>query len=326
MKQRSRERITEKENPAAASLDILGTTQILRLMSREDQKVALAVRKAIPQIARAVDLAAKALAEGGRLVYAGAGSSGRLGVLDAAECLPTFGSKKVLAIMPGGYKTLFRAIEGAEDHRDLARRDLERIRLNRNDVVAGLSASGRTPYTLEALRYASRVGAKTISVTSNPDAPLARLVNVPIVVVVGPEVIAGSTRLKAGTAEKLVLNMLSTATMVRLGRVLGGWMIHIRLTNQKLWERGLSILMKATGTNQRTAGRALARSGRNLPAALLMLWKKIPPQEALRLLAEEANTAQVLREAWEQHPGARHSPAPRRKTRPKSTPRGKSYG
>jgi len=323
MKQRSHERITETENPGAPFLDTLPTSEILHLMSREDQTVALAVRKAIPQIARAVDLTAKALAEGGRLVYIGAGTSGRLGVLDAAECLPTFGSKNVLAIMPGGPHAVFRAVESAEDNRDLARRDLQRVRLNRNDLVAGLSASGYTPYTLEALRYAKSLGAKTIAVTSNPDAPLGRLANVPIVVVVGPEVLAGSTRLKAGTAEKLVLNMLSTATMVRLGRVLGGWMIHVQLTNQKLWERGLSILIKATGADKRTAKRVLTASGGNLPAAMLMIWRTIPKKEALRLLDAQVNTAKLLREAWKEHPRAARSQTPRRRTLPRAKPRSK---
>ncbi|HVA01421.1 MAG TPA: N-acetylmuramic acid 6-phosphate etherase [Terriglobia bacterium] len=321
MKQRSQEHITEKENPAAAFLDALPTNEILHLMNNEDQKVALAVRKAIPQIARAVELAAEALAGGGRLVYVGAGTSGRLGVLDAAECLPTFGSKDVLAIMPGGRKAMFQAVEGAEDNRDQARQDLQRLGLNSDDVLVGLSASGRTPYTLEAVRFARRLRADTIGITSNPAAPLRRLADIPIVVAVGPEVIAGSTRLKAGTAEKLVLNMLSTATMVRLGRVLAGWMTHVQFKNQKLWERGRSILVKATGTNNRTAGLVLTTTGGNLPVALLMLWRNISEKEALGLLAEQPNPARVLREAWEQHLRAGRFPAPRRRTQYRSTPR-----
>ncbi len=322
MQQRSRDRITEKEHPASAFLDTLSTSQILRLMNREDQKVAHAVCKAIPQIARAVDIAAKALARGGRLVYVGAGTSGRLGVLDAAECLPTFGTKNILAIMPGGRKAMFRAVEGAEDDRDRARHDLQLVGLNSRDVLAGLSASGSTPYTLEAVRYARRLRAKTIGITSNPEAPLGRLADIPIVVVVGPEVIAGSTRLKAGTAEKLVLNMISTATMVRLGRVLAGWMTHVQLKNRKLVERGRSILVKATGAGQRTAGRILAASGGNLPVALLMLWKDISEEEAHRLLGEGASPASVLRQAWKQRlrasrflrrrSGAERSSTPRR--------------
>ncbi|HUZ47634.1 MAG TPA: N-acetylmuramic acid 6-phosphate etherase [Terriglobia bacterium] len=319
MKQPRKERITEAENPATALLDTLPTSKILRLMNREDQTVALAVRKAIPQITRAVELAAKALAEGGRLIYVGAGTSGRLGVLDAAECIPTFGSRDVIALMPGGRKTVFQAVEDAEDNRDLARQDLKRIKLTRKDVVAGLAASGRTPYTLEALRSAKRLGAKTIGVTSNPGTPLEQLADVPIVVVVGPEVVAGSTRLKAGTAEKLVLNMLSTATMIRLGRVLGGWMIHVQLTNQKLWERGRSILSKATGADKRTARRILTASGGNLPAAMLMFWRGIPKEEALRLLGEGANTAKVLRKAWKEHLSPAGSRTPRRKTQPRGS-------
>lgn len=321
MKQQSYERITEAVNPAAAFLDALPTVEILRLMNNEDQKVALAVRKAIPQIARAVDLAAEALTDGGRLVYVGAGTSGRLGVLDAAECLPTFGSKDVLAIMPGGRKAMFKAVEGAEDDRKLAREDLQRLGLNSDDVLVGLSASGRTPYTLEAVRYARRLRADTVGITSNPAAPLRRLVDVPILVRVGPEVIAGSTRLKAGTAEKLVLNMLSTATMVRLGRVLAGWMTHVQLKNQKLWERGRSILVKATGTTPRKAGLILATTGGNLPVALLMLWNNFSEREALRLLSEQPNPARVLREAWERRLSSGSSQAPRRGTQQRTKSR-----
>jgi N-acetylmuramic acid 6-phosphate etherase len=321
MRQRSHERITEKENPASAFLDTLSTNEILRLMNREDQKVAHAVRKAIPQIARAVDLAAKGLAGGGRLVYIGAGTSGRLGILDAAECVPTFGSENVLAIMPGGPRAMFHAVEGAEDDRDRARQDLRQVGLNRHDVLTGLSASGRTPYTLAAVRYAKRLGVKTIGITSNPEAPLPRLADAPIVVVVGPEVIAGSTRLKAGTAEKLVLNMLSTATMVRLGRVLGGWMTHVQLKNQKLQERGRLILVNATGADKQAAGRALTASRGNLPVALLMLWRNMSEKEAHRLLDGQTNPARVLREAWGQHLRAGRPQAPRRMTQSRSTPR-----
>ncbi len=323
MKKQQPIRVTETENPAASMLDTFPTGKILRLMNQEDRKVAPAVRKAIPQITRAVELAAQALAQGGRLIYAGAGTSGRLGVLDAAECIPTFGSRDVIAIMPGGSKTMFQAVEDAEDNRELARRDLRRIKLTRNDVVVGLAASGRTPYTLEALRWARSLGAKTLCVTSNPDSPLERLADVAIVVVVGPEVVAGSTRLKAGTAEKLVLNMLSTATMIRLGRVLGGWMIHVQLTNQKLWERGRSILIKATGADRRKAQRLLTATGGNLPAAMLMFWRGIPNQEALRLLSEEANTAQLLRQAWKEHRKSQGAPTPRRSAPGKSTSRRK---
>lgn len=266
-------------------------------MNREDQKVATAVKKAIPQISRAVDLAAGALAIGGRLIYLGAGTSGRLGVLDAAECRPTFGTDRVLAVLAGGPKAIFKAGEGVEDDRASARRDLQRIGLDQKDVLVGLAASGRTPYTLEGLRYAKQLGAATVGLTMNPDAPMRGLADVDITVNVGPEILAGSTRLKAGTAEKLVLNMLSTATMVRLGRVFAGLMVHMEMKNNKLRERGRAILVKATGVELKTADRALAASGMNLPVALLMIWRNIDKKDALQILKREPNTALVLREA-----------------------------
>lgn len=297
MKSPSTERITERRNPASDSLDTKKTREILALMNREDQKVAVAVRKALPQITRAVDLAASAMAKGGRLIYLGAGTSGRLGVLDASECPPTFGTDKVVAVLAGGPKAMFTAGEGVEDDRASALRDLKRACLTRKDVLVGIAASGRTPYTLEGLRYAKRIGAATIGVTANPDSPMHGLVEVEIAVNVGPEVIAGSTRMKAGTAQKLVLNMLSTATMVKLGRVFSGLMVHMEMKNKKLHERGRSIVVKATGVDPATAGRAMKASGSNLPAALLMIWKNIPKKEALRILQQEPNTALALRKA-----------------------------
>lgn len=297
MRNPSTERITERKNPAADSLDTKKTREILALMNREDQKVAVAVKKALPQITRAVDLAASAMAKGGRLIYLGAGTSGRLGVLDASECRPTFGTDKVLAVLAGGSRAMFKAGEGIEDDRASARRDLKRVGLTRKDVLVGIAASGRTPYTLEGLRYAKQKGAATIGVTANPNSPMQGLPDVEVAVNVGPEVIAGSTRMKAGTAQKLVLNMLSTATMVKLGRVFSGLMIHVEMKNEKLQERGRSIVVKATGVDPAKAQRAMKASGSNLPAALLMIWKNIPKKEALRILKQEPNTALALRKA-----------------------------
>ncbi|MGA8185166.1 MAG: N-acetylmuramic acid 6-phosphate etherase [Terriglobia bacterium] len=297
MKSPSTERITERKNPAADSLDTKKTREILALMNREDQKVAVAVRKALPQITRAVDLAASAMAKGGRLIYLGAGTSGRLGVLDASECRPTFGTDKVLAVLAGGSKAMFKAGEGVEDDRASARTDLKRVGLNKKDVLVGIAASGRTPYTLEGLRYAKQKGAATIGVTANPDSPMRGLPDVEIAVNVGPEVIAGSTRMKAGTAQKLVLNMLSTATMVKLGRVFSGFMVHVEMKNEKLRKRGRSIVVKATGVDPARAARVMKASGSNLPAALLMIWKNIPRKEALRILKQQPNTALALRKA-----------------------------
>ncbi len=266
-------------------------------MNREDRKVPAAVAKAIPQIARAVDLAVAAITKGGRLIYLGAGTSGRLGVLDASECRPTFGTDRILAVLAGGPKAMLKSVEGAEDDRAAARKDLRRIRLNDKDVLVGIAASGRTPYTLEGLRYARQKGAATVAVTANPGSPMREFADVEIAVNVGPEIIAGSTRLKAGTAQKLILNMLSTATMVRLGRVFSGLMVHMEMTNEKLRERGRSIIVKATGADPATAARALAASKWNLPAAILLILKNISKAQALRILKQRPNTAQVLRQA-----------------------------
>ncbi len=291
-------RITERENPASASLDTKPTREILRIINREDYKVAAAVRRVVPQIARAVDLIVEALEKGGRLVYVGAGTSGRLGVLDAAECIPTFGTDRVVAVMAGAPDSMFKPVEGAEDDPRQAVRDLRSIKLTRRDVVVGISASGRTPYTLAGMRYARRLGATTLALTANPGAPMRTLAAVTITTVVGPEVIAGSTRMKAGTAQKLALNMLSTASMVRAGRVLSSWMVNLRMNSAKLRKRGEAMLSKATGASPAAAAHALEASGRNLPVALLMLWKKLSRREAVRLLADGRNPAHVLRKAY----------------------------
>jgi N-acetylmuramic acid 6-phosphate etherase len=294
---RRRERITERENPASASLDTQPTPEVLRLINREDRKVALAVGRVLPQIGRAVELIVRALTEGGRLVYLGAGTSGRLGVLDAAECIPTFGTDRVVAVMAGAPDAMFRPTEASEDDPRLAVRDLRRIRFSRRDALVGISASGQTPYTLGGMRYARRLGAKTIGLSSNPRALLRRLSDVAILPVVGPEVIAGSTRMKAGTAQKLALNMLSTASMVRLGRVFSNWMVNLQLKNQKLRRRARGILTKAAGVSAAKAAAALDRSGWNLPVALLMLRNGLSPQEARQRLSATPNTAGVLRQA-----------------------------
>ena len=292
-------RITEKENPASVALDRKTTTEILRIINREDQRVAPAVAKTVPQIARAVDMAAQALRQGGRMIYLGAGTSGRLGVLDAAECMPTFGSDRVLAVIADGRAAIFKSKEGAEDNPHEAARDLRRLKLSAKDVVVGISASGHTPYVLGGLRYARRCAAQTVGLTVNPAAPMKHLADVFIAPVVGPEVIAGSSRMKAGTAQKLVLNMLSTATMVRLGRVLSNWMINVQLTNKKLRQRGQQILTKATGASSTRAARALKAAGGNLPVAFLMLKHGIKRAKAQKILASGESIASVLRASAE---------------------------
>lgn len=278
-------------------MDTKSSREILSIINREDHRVAPAVRKTLPQIARAVDWATEAIRNGGRLVYLGAGTSGRLGVIDASECVPTFGTNRVVGILAGAPASLTSSLEGVEDDPRQAVRDLKKIGLSRHDVLVGISASGGAPYVLGGMSYARKLGARVVGLACNPDAPLKELAEVTIIPIVGPEVVAGSSRMKAGTAQKLVLNMLSTATMVRLGRVLSGVMVNVQLTNQKLWKRAEGILMKLTGANQAVAKKALKDSGRNLPVAILMLLKKLQRSEAARKLEEGPSVAAVLHEA-----------------------------
>jgi N-acetylmuramic acid 6-phosphate etherase len=297
MKPKPRERLTERTNPASASLDTKSTREILRIINREDHRVAPAVGKALPQIARAVDLAVEAIRKGGRMIYLGAGTSGRLGVLDAAECVPTFGTDSVMAILAGAPASLASSVEGVEDNSQQAARDLKKIKFARRDLLVGISASGGAPYVLGGMRFARTLGAKVVGLTCNPEAPLKALADVAIIPVVGAEVVAGSSRMKAGTAQKLVLNMISTATMVRLGYVLSNRMINVQPTNQKLWKRAEGILLQFTGVSQAAAAKALKDSRRSLPVALLMVLKKTTRSEAAHLLQEGPSVAEVLRNA-----------------------------
>ena len=259
---------------------------IVRLMNHEDRKVALAVSKQLPAIARSVDAIVSAIQSGGRLVYVGAGSSGRLAILDAAECPPTFGvSKKlVVALIAGGKRAIAGAVEGAEDSTANGARDLRKIKLSRKDIVVGVAASGTTPYVLSALQYARRRGAMTVALTANPRMPLARFARIVIAPSVGPEVLTGSTRLKAGTAQKMVLNMLSTASMARLGHVYQNLMIDVMLTNKKLAGRALRMLAEAGGRDLSAARRALRQSKHDLRVALVMLKRHCNAAEARKLL------------------------------------------
>jgi N-acetylmuramic acid 6-phosphate etherase len=263
---------TEQRNPRSRGLDRKSSIGIVRALNREDARVAPAIRKVLPQIAQAVDAISKSLRRGGTLFYVGAGTSGRLAVLDAAECPPTFGTPKVVrAIIPGGTRALQHAVEGAEDSAPDGARDLRRAGVTSQDIVVGVAASGGTPYVLGALQFAKRRGALTIALTSNPRSAVARIARISIAPDTGPEVIAGSTRLKAGTAQKMVLNMLSTASMVRNGRVYENWMVHVALTNQKLRRRGARILEEAAKVSPSVAEHALRQAGHSLPAALVML-------------------------------------------------------
>ena len=298
---------TEQRNPRSRGLDRKSTLEILRILNREDARVAAAVRRELPNIARAVDASVKSLRKGGRLFYVGAGTSGRLAVLDAAECPPTFGTpaKMVQAVIAGGSPAVRGAVEGAEDSARNGARDLRKAGVERGDVVMGLAASGSTPYVLGALQFAKKRGAATIGVTSNPKSPLARAVDIAVVPDTGPEAIAGSTRLKAGTAQKMVLNLLSTASMVRLGRVYENWMIYVALTNQKLRQRGARILQEASGATVSNAQRALRQSQHDLPVALVMLKTGTNVRDARRRLQQSGgNVRQALDSRINKKPGA----------------------
>jgi N-acetylmuramic acid 6-phosphate etherase len=290
---------TEQRNPTSAEIDLLSTEEILQIMNAEDRKVAPAVGCEIPHIARAVDAIVEALRRGGRLFYIGAGTSGRLGVLDASECPPTFDAspEMVQGIIAGGEAALARATEASEDNPEAGEADLRGRGFTGRDVLAGLTASGRTPYVLGAVRYARSLGAKTIGVTCNAGAEISGLVDFPIAPIVGPEIIAGSTRLKAGTAQKLVLNMLSTAAMIRLGYVYRNLMVNLHLKNQKLLDRGRRIVAQASGASPERAAQALEEAGNNVRAAIVMLKRGVSAERARELLAAAGNRVSAALES-----------------------------
>jgi len=280
------ERRTEQRLPGSKNLDRMTTAEIVRLMNREDRKVAEVVGRELPAIARAVDAIVAAIRAGGRLFYVGAGSSGRMAVLDAAECPPTFGisPKMMRAFIAGGRRAVTGAVEGAEDSVANGERDLRRVKLTKKDVVVGIAASGTTPYVLGAMRYARKRGAMTVAVTSNRRMAVTRLARIAIATEVGPEVLTGSTRLKAGTSQKMVLNMLSTAVMVRLGHVYENLMIDAVLTNEKLHERAVRILTEASGASVSAAEHALRAAGHNMRVGLVMLKLGVDAKEARKRL------------------------------------------
>jgi len=279
-------RRSEQRNAASRNLDRMSAMQIARLMNREDRKVAAAVGRQLPAIARAVDAIVKAIRNGGRMIYVGAGSSGRMAVLDAAECPPTFGTspKLVQALIAGGRPAVTGAVEGAEDSPANAKRDLRAKRLARRDVLVGITASGTTPYVLAALKYARKRGATTVAITVNQHTPVARLAKILIAIDVGPEILTGSTRLKAGTSQKMVLNMLSTAAMARLGHVYENLMIDVKPSNQKVSARILRILAEASGKSLSAAEHALRQAGHNMRVALVMLELGVNAQGAKKKL------------------------------------------
>ena len=274
--------ITETRNPASVEIDQLSTLEMLRVINQEDQQVALAVGQLLPEIARAVDAIAAAFGKGGRLVYIGAGTSGRLGILDASECPPTYGvsAEQVIGLIAGGHKAILQAVENAEDDAELGARDLKNIQFCANDVLVGIAASGRTPYVLGAMAHASAVGATVCSISCNPGSPLAQAADISMVAVVGPEIVTGSSRMKAGTAQKLILNMLSTGAMIRTGKVYGNLMVDVEATNAKLVERQKRIVMEATDCERAVAERALAQADNHCKTAIVMILAGLTADEA----------------------------------------------
>lgn len=274
--------ITESANPETAGIDTLSTLEIVRLINQEDSRVAQAVQRELPKIAQAVDLVVERLRHGGRMFYFGAGTSGRMGVLDASELPPTFSIPLdlVQGIIAGGDAALRRSAEAAEDDGDAGRQAAWDAGVGEKDVVVGISASGSSPWVVGTLEAAKERGAKVIALVCNPGGPLVRLADIAIVLTVGPEVIAGSTRMKAGTAQKMVLNMLSTATMIRLGKVYGNWMVDVRATNRKLRQRAIRILQEITGVDPQTAANTLEQTGYEVKPALVMLMAGVDLSEA----------------------------------------------
>lgn len=277
---------TEQPNPRSADLDQKSSLEIARIINEEDATVAATVERALPKIALAIDWIADALSNDGRLIYVGAGTSGRLAALDAAECPPTFNidRAKIQAIIAGGSRAFTGALESEEDSRVSGVREIRKRRVGRKDVVVGIAASGRTPFTVAALKSARQAGAKTIAIASNPDTALERAADLAIVVKTGPEVVCGSTRMKAGTAQKMVLNMLSTGAMVRLGYVYGNLMVNMHRNNSKLAERSVRILQYAVGRN-RNAKLMLKRAGNSVPVAIVMHEAKVARAQAKKALS-----------------------------------------
>ena len=273
---------TERRNPRTMQLDTMSELEIATAMNDEDARVPLAIAKKLPEIAQAARWAVEAFEQGGRLFYMGAGTSGRLGVLDAAECPPTFGVDPgmVVGLIAGGEKAFIKAVEGAEDSRELGRQDLESRQLTQKDFVIGIAASGRTPYVLGGLAYAKELGCRTAAIACNPGSAIGKAADLAIEVEVGPEVLTGSTRLKSGTAQKLILNMISTASMVRMGKAYQNLMVDVMQTNEKLHTRAENIVMDATGAERAEARSAIDAAGGSVKCAITMLLANCSAQEA----------------------------------------------
>lgn len=291
--------LTERRNANSTHIDTLSTEEMLTVINQEDQQVAHAITPYIPQIAQLVDAVAAAFQKGGRLIYSGAGTSGRLGILDASECPPTFGSRpeQVVGLIAGGHKAILSAVENSEDNVAQGADDLKALNFNANDVLVGIAASGRTPYVIGAMNYAKSLKACVATITCNPHGEMAKLADIAITPVVGPEVVTGSTRLKAGTAQKLVLNMVTTGAMIRCGKVYSNLMVDVEATNAKLIERQVSIVMEATECDRETAVAALNACHRHCKTAIVMVLADLSAEEATALLAQNGG---YIRKALQQ--------------------------
>ena len=287
--------ITEQRNPNSMHVDSLSALEIVQLMNEEDKQVPLAIEKCLPQIAQAVERIVAAFQQGGRLVYIGAGTSGRLGVLDASECPPTFGvsPEMVKGIIAGGERALRHPIEGAEDSKTQAVVDLQTIQFSSKDVLVGIAASGRTPYVIGALEYAKSLGSVTVSIASNPNSAMANIVDIAIDTVVGPEVLTGSSRLKSGTAQKLVLNMLTTASMILMGKCYQNLMVDIQASNEKLKARAIRIVMQATDCDKALAEETLKLADQNAKLAIMMILSGLDRAQAEALLEKHQGKLQL---------------------------------
>ena len=287
--------MTEQRNPNSMHVDSLSALEIVQLMNAEDKQVPLAIEKCLPQIAQAVECIVSAFQQGGRLVYIGAGTSGRLGVLDASECPPTFGvsPEMVRGIIAGGERALRHPIEGAEDSKAQAVIDLQTIQLSSKDVLVGITASGRTPYVIGALEYAKRLGSVTVSIASNPNSAMANIVDIAIDTVVGPEVLTGSSRLKSGTAQKLVLNMLTTASMILMGKCYQNLMVDVQASNEKLKARAIRIVMQATDCDKALAEETLKQADQNAKLAIMMILSGLDRVQAEALLEKHQGKLQL---------------------------------
>ncbi|HIF9184421.1 TPA: N-acetylmuramic acid 6-phosphate etherase [Photobacterium damselae] len=279
--------VTESRNQASHAIDTLSTLDMVTVINQEDQKVALAVEKTLPEVALAVDAIADAFMAGGRLIYMGAGTSGRLGILDASECPPTYGSNpnQVVGLIAGGHKAILKAVENAEDNQELAKQDLQNLGLTENDVMVGIAASGRTPYVIGGMKYAHSIGAQVVAISCNPQSEMTKIADIAITPVVGAEVVTGSSRMKAGTAQKLVLNMLTTGAMIRTGKVFGNLMVDVEATNAKLIQRQTNIVMQATDCDVAQAEEALSACDRHCKTAILMILAGLDAEQAKKQLA-----------------------------------------